>query len=167
MESGTEIVNEPRFVVDEMMGKLSRWLRMAGLDVEHRRPFLDEEILDIARKDGRVIVTRDRKLVETATELGLVAWVVDEDIPFNQLVEVMKRGGIDVRAKAFTRCTLCNGLLADIAKEDVAGKVPPFIFATQTDYRYCAKCKKVYWPGTHRKHMEQILDDVARAAGRK
>ena len=164
MESGTEITT-PRFVVDEMLGKLARWLRMMGMDVEHRRPFHDEALLDIARREARIIITRDRKLAAGGSLLEV--WLVEEDLPFNQLVEVVRRIGIDLRGKAFTRCGLCNKPLVDVTREEVAGKVPPFVFATQTEYRLCKKCNKIYWPGTHRKRMEEIFDEVARSAALK
>jgi len=79
------------------------------------------------------------------------------------LVEVVKRLELDLTNKAFTRCSLCNKLLVDVPKSKVAGKVPPFIFSTQSEYRRCPKCNKIYWPGTHRKHMEKIFDEVAKS----
>ena len=54
METKVNSSDGPRFAVDEMMGKLARWMRMMGLDVAHRRPFPDEDLMDIARAEGRV-----------------------------------------------------------------------------------------------------------------
>jgi len=91
MESNSEHAGPPRFAVDEMMGKLARWMRMMGLDVEHRRPFPDDELLELSRAEGRIVITRDRRLagVEPPPEV----WLICEDLPFHQLAEVIKRGG--------------------------------------------------------------------------
>ena len=111
------------------------------------------------------MITRDHKL--TRVKPPPEVWLIDKDLPFYQLVEVVRRARIDSTDKAFTRCGICNAPLVEITKQEVAGKVPPFVFATQTDYRFCRACDKVYWPGTHRKSMQKMFDEVIRMSKAK
>ncbi len=162
MDTKLESGNAPRFAVDEMMGKLARWMRLMGLDVEHRRPFPDNELMEIARREGRVLITRDRKLARNKPPPEV--WLIEEDLAFHQLVEVVRHARIDPMEKAFTRCGVCNTPLVDISKEEAAGRVPPFVYATQTDYRLCQRCERIYWPGSHRERMEKLFGEVAKTA---
>ncbi|MEM4222151.1 MAG: DUF5615 family PIN-like protein [archaeon] len=52
-----------RFICDAMLAKLGRWLRMAGYDTKiASNKEKDEEILDKAIKEDRIILTRDKNL---------------------------------------------------------------------------------------------------------
>ena len=53
-----------KFVVDGMLGKLARWLRMMGHDVEYSNSMDDSELLTIARKEQRILLTRDFELYQ-------------------------------------------------------------------------------------------------------
>lgn len=152
-----------KFAVDEMMGKPARLLRLMGLDVVHERPFADDAILSAAKAENRIVLTRDRKLAAIYPPPEI--WLIEDDLPFHQLCEIVRRGKIDPFEKAFTRCGLCNEALVDISKEEASGRVPPFVFSTQTDYRLCGKCNKIYWPGTHRMRIEELFKEILRVSG--
>ncbi|QQG40096.1 MAG: DUF5615 family PIN-like protein [Candidatus Aenigmatarchaeota archaeon] len=53
-----------RFLADDMLGSLVRWLRMIGYDTVYSKSLdlSDDEIVALAKKEGRTIVTRDRGL---------------------------------------------------------------------------------------------------------
>jgi uncharacterized protein with PIN domain len=51
-----------KFIADEMVGKLARWMRLAGCDTVYRNPISDKELVEIAQRENRIILTRDRKL---------------------------------------------------------------------------------------------------------
>jgi len=154
-----------KFAADEMLGKLTRWLRIMGVDVAHRRPFPDRELLKTARHEGRVILTRDTKLAALAPPPEV--WHIENDLPFYQLREVILRAGIDPWEKAFTRCGVCNEILVEVGREEVAGEVPPFVYATQSEYRRCTNCKRIYWPGSHRDRMERLFREVSNSIEEK
>ena len=48
------------FVADTHLGGLAHMLRMAGSDTRSRNDFRDREIADIAEREGRIVLTRDR-----------------------------------------------------------------------------------------------------------
>ena len=57
-----------RFLCDEMLTGLARWLRIAGYDtaiaVRGRR---DRDLVEQANSENRILLTRDRRLVEIRT----------------------------------------------------------------------------------------------------
>lgn len=85
-----------RFVVDVNLGKLARRLRMLGFDTVYGNRLEDRQIVDIARRDRRIILTRDRRLLfRKAVTHGY--WVRSDD-PGTQLMEVVER--LDLAAQA-------------------------------------------------------------------
>ncbi len=159
MVSGDKKAGVWKFAADEMLGKLARWLRIMGLDVAHRRPFPDQELLELATREDRVVLTRDTKLAGLNPPPRV--WFIEHDLPFHQLSEVVGRAGIDPWERAFTRCAMCNQALVDAGREEVAGQVPPFVYSTQTEYRRCTNCGRIYWPGSHRARMERLFREVS------
>src|SRR5262249_7005230 len=50
------------FAVDTMLGRLARWLRILGHDVVYGPHLHGRGLVSCARREGRVIVTRDTRL---------------------------------------------------------------------------------------------------------
>jgi len=146
------------FIADEQLGRLSRWLKILGQDVIYRNRWPDQELLSQARAEGRIILTRDSHLQEKAGDLPL--FLVRENYPAQQLREVVSYFQGELRIEIFSRCVECNVPLRDIAKEEVEGKVPPFVWKTQTEYRTCPSCGKIFWSATHRERIEVQLKDI-------
>jgi uncharacterized protein with PIN domain len=53
-----------KFVVDGMLGKLVRWLRMMGHDVDYFSSMDGSELLTIAKKEHKILLTRDFQLYQ-------------------------------------------------------------------------------------------------------
>ena len=53
-----------KFLADAMLGKLTRWLRMLGQDVEYSTKLSDDELLASAKAEGRILLTRDFELYQ-------------------------------------------------------------------------------------------------------
>ena len=49
-----------RFVADKMLGRLARWLRIIGQDVSYGLHLSGYELIRSARRESRLILTRDR-----------------------------------------------------------------------------------------------------------
>ena len=59
------MADELRLLCDEMLAGLGRWLRLAGYDTEIAgRGRRDRDILEQAHAKQRVLLTRDRRVVE-------------------------------------------------------------------------------------------------------
>jgi hypothetical protein len=44
----------PRFVADVMLGKLAKWLRIAGYDVLYSNRYTDDELISVSRNENRI-----------------------------------------------------------------------------------------------------------------
>jgi predicted nuclease of predicted toxin-antitoxin system len=62
-KEGRWILVETRFIADVMLGKLATWLRLLGCDVEYLPEISDEDLVEMAYRSGRVILTRDLQLI--------------------------------------------------------------------------------------------------------
>jgi len=148
----------PMFVADVMLGRLAKWLRIAGFDVLYSNRFSDDELVALSRQEGRILLSRDtRLLVRKAVQRFI--FLESESIQ-SQLRQVFEDARITGLPGALTRCLSCNDLLMEITREHVRGRVPPFVFATQPSFKSCPKCEKVYWAGTHRRSVMRMLETL-------
>jgi hypothetical protein len=148
----------PRFVLDVHLGKLATLLRMAGFDAKYRNDFSDCELKEISRDEERLLFSCDRKLVdESALDR---AYRIRADSPVEQFAEVLERFQLQKLIRPFTRCMLCNALLVRADEDSVRSQVPPRVWQSQTEFRRCPACGRVYWPGTHVARMNALLDRV-------
>ncbi|MBP1600135.1 MAG: hypothetical protein H6Q06_286 [Acidobacteria bacterium] len=53
----------PRFVADVMLGRLAKWLRIAGFDVLYSNRFADDELVRLSNGEGRILLSRDTRLL--------------------------------------------------------------------------------------------------------
>ena len=157
---------EITFIVDSNAGKLARWLRMMGYDTLFFKDIEDGRLVDMAMKEGRVVVTRDTQIAKrrVATNGSLRVILTRDDDPKRQLLQVMKELNLDCRERRFTRCLECNRRLVPRSKEEVEDVVPPYVFLTQTQYMQCPSCNRVYWQGTHWQRMKRALEEITAAS---
>ena len=157
---------EITFIVDSNAGKLARWLRMMGYDTLFFNDIEDGRLVDMAMKEGRVVVTRDTQIAKrrVAANGSLRVILSRDDDPRQQLLQVMKELNLDCRERQFTRCLECNRRLVPRSKEDVEDIVPPYVFLTQTQYMQCPSCSRVYWQGTHWQRMKRALEEITAAS---
>jgi uncharacterized protein with PIN domain len=133
----------PRFVADHMLGSLARWLRMMGYDTVYDKKLADEAIASMAKTEGRFILTRDRDLAKDPS-----AFYVESDDLDLQLKAVCEKYGLKVNDDLI-RCSVCNGDLTDLPKEEAKGQVPEGAFEGNDKFWKCGRCGKIYWKGTH------------------
>lgn len=152
------------FSLDSSLGKLARWLRLLGHDAAWRRNDDLGRALSRARAEGRVLLTRSADL----ERLGLSSppsgsYLIASSALDDQLAELARSMPIFREARPFSRCSDCNLELEEADRESVLKKIPPFVAGTQTKFRTCPGCGKVFWRATH---SEKILDRFRRVAKR-
>ena len=146
-----------RFVCDCMLGKLAKWLRMLGFDTKYIPDAADDELVRIAVREDGVLLTRDTRLCDRRMVRGRCVFV-DWGSTRNQMLQVLKSLDLRVNTEAlFTRCAVCNGEIVPMDKSEVEGRVPPYVYRTQSEFGYCADCDKIYWRGTHIEHVLNAL----------
>ncbi|MYE90554.1 hypothetical protein F4X33_16340, partial [Candidatus Poribacteria bacterium] len=122
--------SDPKFLADENVGKLGRWLRILGYDVAYQSPALDAQLALKALRENRVILTRDREFVERRM-VERYMLLTSQD-PIEQLKQVIQTFGLKLdRDSFFTRCLDCNTPIESVPKAEVQSVVPDYVYRTQ------------------------------------
>ena len=80
-----------KFLADSMLGKLVRWLRMLGQDVTYNVKLNDNELLKLANKENRVLLTKDLELYKRAVAKDIDASFVRGKSESERLAEIANR----------------------------------------------------------------------------
>ncbi|MEW6222704.1 MAG: Mut7-C RNAse domain-containing protein [Candidatus Hadarchaeota archaeon] len=150
-----------KFITDGMLGKLARWLRLASHDVIAARELSDQDdraLLDLAKREGRAILTSDVELDRRAKKFGVQSFLLKGNDVVVQLTELSKlsRQRIEVNLEK-SRCPLCNGVLNEVAPSQVEGSVPGKVAKANNRFWVCSGCGKVFWRGSHWKNILKTL----------
>jgi uncharacterized protein len=146
----------PRFVADVMLGRLAKWLRIAGFDVLYSNRFTDDELVALSRREQRILLSRDTRLLVRKAVRQFI--FLESDKVQDQIRQIFNTIPTKDLSKMLTRCLSCNELLNEIPRESVRETVPPYVYATQTHFKTCPKCQKIYWAGTHRQSVLRTLE---------
>jgi uncharacterized protein with PIN domain len=153
-----------KFIVDNNVGRLAGWLRALGYDTASINPIEDDVLLEIAQREGRIVLTKDtgvmRRRAVTSGEVH--ALKVESDDWQEQLAQVVQTFGLRT-SPTFERCMACNTALEAVSRDDALGHVPPYVHRTQTDFQRCPSCGRYYWHGTH---LGRIQHGLRRALGK-
>jgi len=145
-----------KFLVDFMLGRLCKWLRLLGYDSSYFVSDKKSDLIYQSLKDGRIILTRDHRL---SKKKAIKLIIINSDLLEEQLKQVFSELNVKVDLdNLFTRCTVCNEPLLEIEKEKVKDRVPSYVFQTKEEFSYCPGCQKVYWKGTHWDLANQLLE---------
>ncbi len=155
------MAGEYRFVVDVNVGRLAKWLRAMGYDAAFPRDADDNGLVQTALQEDRVLVTRDRGFSRRrAARQGLLRVVqVADDRLEAQLRQLVRDLDLNLEGR-FSRCVCCNVPLREVAKAELAGRAPPYVYANHHDFRECPHCRRVYWRGSHWTAMASKLDQI-------
>ena len=151
---------EIKFIVDNNVGKLAKWLRIIGYDALLFTEQDDGEMVKLALAQNRVILTKDTQIMRRrlVTSGRLKAILIEDDDSKAQLQQVVEALNLDYQFRPFSICPECNQNLVERDKEEVRDLVPPYVFETQSLYMECPSCRRIYWRGTHWQAMIQELE---------
>jgi hypothetical protein len=143
-----------------MLGTLAKWLRIYGFDTSYAGPDMDDnEILNISKNEDRILLTRDKNLINSARRENVKNIKIDSTELDEQIKTTLKGKKID-KEKILSRCIICNSLVQDIKKEDVKDKVPERILKSTDKFWVCLKCQKIYWKGSHYENMIEKIKEL-------
>ncbi|MGB9796287.1 Mut7-C RNAse domain-containing protein [Fervidobacterium gondwanense] len=131
-------------VCDLTVVKLGKKLRILGYDVEIVKSSDTTTIEKVIKTNqiNKTLITKSRKLARKLSGILVLSNNVSK-----QIEEVMsKLQGI---TRGNPRCSECNAELIECSKENVAGKVPTYVFESFEHFKCCPKCGKVFWEGSH------------------
>jgi uncharacterized protein with PIN domain len=153
---------EPRFLLDNHLGRLAAYLRMLGFDCLYQNDFRDDELAEILQTEERVLLTRDRRLLmRKVVTHGYCPRSLDS---LEQLTEVVERFDLAGRIIPFQRCLRCNHPLEPVAKEEVCDRLEPLTRLYFDEFRICPACKQIYWKGSHFEKMQGIIAKLRQAS---
>src|SRR5262245_6156534 len=147
--------DRPAFLADAHLGGLARFLRMLGFDTLHEPDIADAAIRELAGRERRIVLTRDRELLKCRDiARGCYVRALKAEA---QLREVAARFDLPPRAQPFTLCLVCNVALELVEEAAVAARLPPAVAAAHRRFMHCAGCDRVYWEGSHYARMREAL----------
>ena len=143
-----------RFIVDSMLGKLAKWLRILGHDTHYQSYYSPGTIGRLVEENRRLVSRR-----KAAVDLYEDALLIKSDHVGDQLKEVNHEIPLFLGSShIFSRCIICNFLLEDAGLEVAEENIPDYVFYEHTrGIRFCPSCKRYYWQGSHRERVVRQL----------
>lgn len=148
---------EAALLLDVMLGKLATYLRMCGYDVAYaldENEEADEKLLEIAREEDRLLVTRDAELARRADDRGLLL----ESKEISDQLRELASAGFELRLTEPARCSACNSKL--VAVEE--GESTPDYAPDPNEFRTwrCPACGQYFWQGSHWESVAETLSAI-------
>ena len=157
-----EALEKIAFVVDVNAGRLALFLRMLGVDTVYGNDIRNGRLAEIAQSQNRILLTRDTTLLKR--KIIMHGYLLREQSPNRQLVEVVRLYNLSTRIKRLSRCIPCNGLLVPISKEVIMDRLEPLTKKYYHSFHICEDCRKIYWPGSHQEKINVFIDDILESA---
>jgi len=156
--STSKNIPNPRVACDAMCGGVARWLRALGVDTTYQPGIDNGQLVQHALEESRVVVSTDGRLFErrvfTTGRLRGVRLPVG--LRLREQVEFAVRE-LGVRV-GFPRCTLCNGELLPVGRDEVADVVPARSLIWVGEFYRCATCRHVFWEGSHWRRIRRVRE---------
>jgi uncharacterized protein with PIN domain len=149
-----------RLLLDEMLKKTAKWLRIFGIDTDFAEGRGDSELLELASKEAMVLVTRDGPLYSRCVKRGVKCFFVRNEDLKEQVADIKIGLGLEFTFPEKTRCPACNTPLELVPKDQVKGLVDEKVLERFDKFWLCRKDSKVYWEGSHWVNITRIYDEV-------
>jgi len=150
----------PAFIADCHLGKLAKYLRLMGFDTLYFDHIEDSDLISLARKQKRIVLTRDKALSKRS---NVPVFFLEPTDTKTQLQTLLRHFRLDEHPAPFSRCIICNTPLQVVEKETIAERVPEKVRRNFSHFEYCSVCDRVYWHGDHYRRMERFLESVLRS----
>jgi uncharacterized protein with PIN domain len=153
-------LRQTKFIVDANLGRLSRYLRMLGFDTLFDMNLHDPDIIKIAAKEKRIILTRDLGILKNSRVVR--GYFIRNQEPDRQLREVVRKFHLKGQFRPFTRCIACNGNILPISKDRIGKRAPAQVLQNFDKFYACSECERVYWEGSHHQRMLEKIQRLTR-----
>ncbi len=148
-----------KFLVDAMLGKLARFLRIFGYDtiyasdlIDHYRtnPVPDKKLNEYAVWSNRIVITKDLPFYNEIKENAIL---LEGEGVYNYLNQLKRKSNLvyDFNMEK-ARCSVCNTMLKRVnEKNSIKEFVKHETFKTYNEFFQCnnPRCLKVFWNGPH------------------
>jgi len=147
-----------KFIADVNVIRLGRLLILSGFDVVYSSFYSDHEIADIAQIEHRIVLTRDTALLKR--KKIVFAKRIRENMPYDQLVEVIEFFGLKNAISLFSKCTSCNAHLEIVEKKNISHLLEPKTKQYFHTFFQCPQCKNVFWRGSHHEKIQKTFSSL-------
>lgn len=147
--------SDVKFAADVMLGSLAKWLRILGFDTFYSNRIDDNQLIEIAWREKRILLSRDHQLINGMNPKQ--ALLIESKKMPQQLRQVVAAFELSSSVALFSRCVECNVKVVPINKAAIQEKVPAFVYRNYEEFWVCPKCRQIFWPGTHKDHAEKWL----------
>lgn len=146
-----------------MLSRMGKWLRAAGYDtLLLKEPISDREVLALALKDNRILITRDRHFLQMKQASPILCYLKNND--FESCIEELNlKLKIDWLFAPFSRCMICNSPLEKVILDHLLEQIPEAIRKKKNTFWHCPSCSRFYWEGTHTARMLKQLEKWGRS----
>lgn len=151
-EHHLQVLEIEKFVADGHLGKLTRDLRLLGVDVAYDPSANDRHILTIATAENRALLTRDRRLLMHGVVRN--GYYLRSQNSLQQTLEVLRRFRLAAKLAPFSRCLRCNERLQSVIKTEIIDQLKPLTKIYYEQFHRCTGCGQIYWPGSHFEKLE-------------
>jgi uncharacterized protein with PIN domain len=158
-------MSELKFIADGMLGKLTRWLRILGQDVEYAGSMDDSKLVYRAAKENRILLTRDVELYRHAIAKGIDAFLIENSDQTADLPNLARRFKINLEVDVrLSRCPKCNSKIKPVSKKSVVDRIPSTTSSRYSEFWQCQGCSQIYWHGTHWKRIDKALEEARKGS---
>lgn len=154
--------NNPRFFVDAMLGNIAKKLRLLGYDTKYSSDIADNDLIESAKEEQRIIVSKDNELVSKARNSNVKSILLQKSSENEQLFEIINEMNIKklVISGDSARCPKCNFHTIPTEKDIIRNEVPQGVLEFNNKFWKCENCNQVYWEGTHIKNLKKLIDEM-------
>lgn len=158
MESHSDKAHLPHMLADATLGRLCKWLRMAGIDTRWDAAAPDPERLkQLAGDDRRWVLTRCRRVSDSLGSNRCL--LVRSSAPLDQIRQVIQHFRIERSdLRPLSRCSRCNVRMSEAAKQTIMGRIPDYVWQSHDRFMCCSRCRRIYWPGSHAQRFHLMID---------
>ena len=162
MEMPPEIKIKPIFFVDAMLGNIAKKLRLMGFDSKYDSQIIDNDLINLAIKENRIIVSRDSDLIRKSLSFGIKSILLKNKEEHEQLYEIIK--SLNLKKVEINgdnaRCPLCNSETEFVKKELVSSRIPKKVLEINEKFWNCKNCNKIFWEGSHIINLQKLVSEL-------
>ena len=144
-----------RFATDSSLAFLARRMRLLGYDVLDLGGARLEEVLEVARREGRAVLTTSARHPRRFAAVRVVKVPRETTTALRDLVQAHAPAG-----PPFSRCAECNTVLRRRHPLEASGEVPGSVLRRARTLSFCPGCGRWYWEGSHVARLRRWLEEA-------
>ncbi|MBN1216551.1 MAG: DUF5615 family PIN-like protein [Candidatus Lokiarchaeota archaeon] len=159
-----------KFLIDAMLGRLARFLRIFGYDTVYANDLekefdiysiSDDKLIEYAKKTNRILITKDLPLYKRFNEQSF--FLEGKDV-YGYLRQLKSKFNITFKIDiGKAHCSRCNARLKKILDKNlIKDQLKDDTFKYYNNFYQClnSNCKKIFWNGSHIKNIEKKLNEI-------